>query len=467
MRKSAFAPAARRLVLLASAVTLAGCASSPAVPRDVYSGGVYTREQAAALLDSIQRIANAGDGPRVSLSTMHEVGYGNRISARIRPEDDAYVAVVNVAPGGYAEIVFPEDPRDSGFLRGGRSYLIPSFFAGWPAGAVPPVGAHGSSFVWYGSSHFARVSTRGPGYLFVLASWTPINFDTLEIEGYFDQRDLDTDIDEQEPQHVIAEFAKLALGAGFNDVATADIARYSGYDFAAGARSLAYMSSSRCSGYDAFGLGMGLPSYYGFGYGYGPAGRSAWDRCNDNPAMYLAWLRARQPGFRPPPPPPDSTAGDSGSVTPPVRPVPPRGTGRWPPWRNEAVPATRAATDEVRLTREERQAARRRGDLEPRGRSDLYGDARPGRGNIGGRPRVGGGEVPRGSSAGSRPPQAGTASAASRPPSVERSGTGTSGSVGSTSSTRTETSASKPASGGSSSSSGSVDRSRRGPDGQR
>ena len=329
-------PAAGRLITLA--VLVAACATPTS------RGGMAGR--LTAVLDSIAADSSRLAGPRVAISTDNDVGRDSRVVTRLRVEEDAYVAVVNVSPSGYASVVFPDSPDEPALLRGGRTYVIPSQFTGYHL-AASPLGSAGTRFVWYGRSATARPSTRGPGYLFVIASRAPLNLAALEEEGYFDDVDVGGSVDEMEPGEVIPRVAVVAsTGAGI----AADYARYSGYS------AVAYASSMFHSSYNSYCLnanGMYMQSAFwqdaAFGRGW----------CD--PVGYQRNRTLRPPVVIVPPTTPGDTTADS------------TGTDGSSKWRRLPFPAATSVladrelhpagapgiapvnADDVVLTREERR----------------------------------------------------------------------------------------------------------------
>lgn len=209
------------------------------------------RDRFLAALDSLGYTAVPVEGPRVAISSETEQVHGRRIIPRLHVADDAYVAVVNVWPSGTASVIYPASPDDDGFLRGGRTYDMPSMFSGF-ATMFPPSGAHGMRYVRYARSTDVQVGARGPGYLVLVASRTPLDLHALDTAGLFDDVELEGDVREMEPQVVTPWIAVLASGG--NTGITIDHARYGGYDgMTVPGSMLAYRTSSRYCGFGYFG----------------------------------------------------------------------------------------------------------------------------------------------------------------------------------------------------------------------
>lgn len=315
-------PSAALLGLLGLTVALSGCATtSPSSPRDRF----------LAALDSLGYDTVATEGPRVAISSETERLAGRRIIPRLHVADDAYVAVVNVWPSGTVSVIYPESPDHDGFLPGGRTYVMPSMFSGF-ATMFPPAGASGLRFVRYNRSSDVQVGARGPGYLVVLASRTPLDLASLDTAGLFDEISLGSNVHEMAPSVVAPWIAVLASGG--NAAVTIDHARYGGYDGMAVPGSMVAMHRSS--------------RYCGFGY-FGALASHAWDAdynstCN---AEALRYEELRRRIYAP--------------IGVPVRPpVIPRDSAR-PPADTLHTPTARAAEVRAAWAALVRQSEARRG----------------------------------------------------------------------------------------------------------
>jgi hypothetical protein len=260
-------PSAAFLGLFGLAVALSACATTtPSSPR----------ERFLAALDSLGYDTTVTDGPRVAISSETERVQGRRIIPRLHVADDAYVAVVNVWPSGVASVIYPESPAHDGFLAGGRTYVMPSMFSGF-ATMFPPAGAYGQRFVRFSRSSDVHVGARGPGYLVVVASRTPLDLAALDTAGLFDEIELGYDVREMEPSVIAPWIAVLASGG--NPAVSIDHARYGGYDGMSVPGSM--LASSHTSS-----------RYCGFGY-FGALASHSWD-FDYNPACNAEALRYEQ-----------------------------------------------------------------------------------------------------------------------------------------------------------------------------
>jgi hypothetical protein len=87
---------------------------------------------------------------------------GEPMEVFFETSDDAYVAVLWIDTSGEVDLLFPDDPRDPGHVRGRRAYEVfpRSRRGGWTAGDVP-----------------------GIGYLFAIASYEPLDLRAL-VQDY-------------------------------------------------------------------------------------------------------------------------------------------------------------------------------------------------------------------------------------------------------------------------------------------
>lgn len=211
----------RRLVPLLVPAAVAACVSAGS--REVIR--LDDRGAIAAAMDSLaqvrleQQLAERGrsDGPRVRIWTDDGVIGGSQIRASFRLDDDAYVAVFNVGPDGRVRAVFPGDPEDHGFLRGGHTYRLPEFFPGF--GAPRGRSAFGSRFALGSYSNAGFGSYADPlyehaGYVFVVASWVRLRFDELEAMDGWDSYRFATRSTELQPVRLMRTVGDLLVPRG-------------------------------------------------------------------------------------------------------------------------------------------------------------------------------------------------------------------------------------------------------------
>jgi hypothetical protein len=162
-------------------------------------------------------------GPRVRIWTTEEFSSFSRVRPVIRLEDDAYVVVVNVGLDGYANVIFPESPDDDGFMRGGRTYRLSSFFPGFANHFYRS--RYGR--LYNAVSAYDDIYDRYAGYVFVIASWRPMHFEVTEALGLWDDYRLAAHEQQLEPYAVMQQYAQR-LVSGRGDY-TARFARYAAF----------------------------------------------------------------------------------------------------------------------------------------------------------------------------------------------------------------------------------------------
>ena len=245
-------PRMRRVALLLPiAATVVGCATA----------GVGRPGMPAAETEAV-----AERGPRVHIWTRDDEQTDDRVAASFRLDEDAYVVVVNVGRDGYANVIFPESPEDDGFMRGGRTYRLPAFFAGFPRHTRSDYGR-----LYTATSAYDEVYDRYAGYVFVIASWRPMHFELTEALGLWDNYRLAAHEERLDPYIVMHRFADQLVPGRSRDY-TARFARYAAFNRGFGGQT----AFASCSHYGSrFGA---YPSWAYFGlvsagwvpiYGYG------------------------------------------------------------------------------------------------------------------------------------------------------------------------------------------------------
>src|SRR6266567_3429171 len=224
-----------------------------------------------AIADSLraQQVADA-EGPRVSVHVSVEtVASSRRVRASLRIENDAYVVVGQLGPDGVVRIVFPTDPTDDGFVRGGKSYMLPEFSAGFEDLYRYRYQSGLGVFRRAGSAYDSY--DGGAGYVFVIASWRPMRFDRFSDGTKWDTFEITDDQYLRDPRPAIYELATLLTGEN-REAYSVKFANYysTTYSYYSGA---SMFSSAFCLGDEPLGYGF----YNGFGFApriYSRAGNS-------------------------------------------------------------------------------------------------------------------------------------------------------------------------------------------------
>lgn len=211
-----------RVALALALAVLGGCATAgggsrpntEAAPAPGSDAVAVTPGHWRRLQDSIAAQAIAEQrGPRVTIRASYS-GFGGlrQVRGSFRMRDDAYVLVAHVDADGRLTVLFPKNPQDDGYVEGGRSYSIPEFDAGFQSSYA---------FARFGSNmRYRPYSSRlasydgGTGYLFVVASWRPMQFDRIVENGRWANYELTDAYSSVDPRDAVDEFAGLLAGDG-------------------------------------------------------------------------------------------------------------------------------------------------------------------------------------------------------------------------------------------------------------
>ena len=187
------------------------------------------------------------------------VAYGDRMKVYVRSEYDGYVLVLNADPEGRIRVLYPLDPGQDDYVRGGKRYEI----EGRVRGGTFRVG-----------------DTPGIGTVYVAYSEDPFTYDAFALNGHWDYRTIG---DLEVVGNAEDELTSLvnAMARSRFDYDTEDYYVASEVDYRARYRS--YYGGYSPYAYDpyyyrgaGYGYGSGLSvgfffgSSYGYGYGYRP-----------------------------------------------------------------------------------------------------------------------------------------------------------------------------------------------------
>jgi hypothetical protein len=126
---------------------------------------------AGARADSVPVASAASDDPAVQLwiSDDRRLAPGDRAKVQVRTRDDGYLLVLHVDTDGHLRVLFPLDPKDDDFVRGGRKYEI-----------------RGRG----GRESFTADSRTGQGTVYAAVSSDPFKFDGFVQGDHWDYRAL-------------------------------------------------------------------------------------------------------------------------------------------------------------------------------------------------------------------------------------------------------------------------------------
>ena len=181
---------------------------------------------------------------------------GDRAKVQVRTEDDGYLIVLHADPDGTLRVLFPLDPRDDNFVRGGRKYEIRG----------------------RGDRESFDVDNRsGRGTVYAAVSKNAYRFDEFVLGDHWDYRTLAPNRLPREPETELTDLVRrMAQGSFDYDVLNYDViervyASNSYYD-RPNYGSVYYGDGWCCSGLSVglyFGYPYRRPYYYGYA-GYDP-----------------------------------------------------------------------------------------------------------------------------------------------------------------------------------------------------
>src|SRR5438477_1000876 len=282
-------------IVLASGASVGCAAATRSAPEGLRSdAGIaeWTPAERRQMRDSANAQAVADEvGPRVTvMADFDYAGGSRRVEASFHMYDDAYVIVGHLDAAGRLSVVFPSAPGDDGFVRGGKIYHVPSFFAGFT-----------DEYAWrysdYRYSSHSVASRRdsydaGLGYVFVVAAWRPMRLDRITDGNRWERYEVSNISYMHDPREAIEELGAVIAGDN-REAYTIEYAHYSTTNYGTYAFSDFDAVNSGC--YSSRALGFGrfnslffspfgfLPSYgfgagalgcgsgygrYGYGYGY-------------------------------------------------------------------------------------------------------------------------------------------------------------------------------------------------------
>jgi hypothetical protein len=200
------------------------------------------------------------NGPVANVRVEYDGGiFNRRLAALFRVERPAYVLVAHLAGDGTIRILFPEDARESGWVRGGRTYRTDMVSGDYDAAPGfwfmrPPVfrsaGAQNASY-----------DGNGHGFVFMIASSLPLRFERISAYGIWDELEIPGYENTRDPRLQIREFAnRLSPNGRYTLDYASSFSTYRTYSYASSSLDCALLSSA--------GFGFYSPWYFssrGFG----------------------------------------------------------------------------------------------------------------------------------------------------------------------------------------------------------
>ena len=224
----------------------------------------------ALLLPFLLAAAPAGqnDDPAVRLWISNDRRFvpGNRAEVHVRARDDGYLVVLHTDPDGHLRVLFPLDPGDDNFVRGGKRYEIHD----------------------RGGRDAFEADRTGRGTVYAAVSRAPFRFDGYVLGDHWDYRALAPDRLPRDPETELTELVRRMAGGSFDyDVLGYDVLERvvyaSDYSYSRPYYSGSYYYDDgwcgsywrRCGSGVSIGIVFGRPYRYGYyhdpyWYGYNP-----------------------------------------------------------------------------------------------------------------------------------------------------------------------------------------------------
>lgn len=147
----------------------------------------------------------AGNDPAVELWINNDRRFlrGDRAKVHVRAEDDGYLLVLHADPDGHLRVLFPLDPDEDNFVRGGKKY------------EVQGRGDREAFTVDVGS---------GRGTVYAAWSRAPFSFQGYVVGDHWDYRTLSAERLPREPETELTEIVRRMAGGSFDyDLLTYDV----------------------------------------------------------------------------------------------------------------------------------------------------------------------------------------------------------------------------------------------------
>ena len=144
----------------------------------------------------VERTALADPAPiRIWLNNSSTFREGERARVQIETRDDGYLMVFNYDAEGRLRVIFPIDPRDDNFVRGGRRYEVRG----------------------RGDRESFIVGSGGDGIVYAAVSPDPFRFDEIEAGGNWDYTRVSIGSNSPDPEADVTDLVlRLASDRGFD-----------------------------------------------------------------------------------------------------------------------------------------------------------------------------------------------------------------------------------------------------------
>ena len=186
--------------------------------------------------------AAGGDDPAIQVWINSDRRFlaGEHAKVQVRTREDGYLLVLHADPDGHLRVLFPTDPRDDNFVRGGRKYEI-----------------RGRG----GRESFTADDRTGRGTVYAAVSHDPFRFDEFVLTDHWDYRTLAPQRLSTDPEPELNDLVRRMANGSFDyDVLTYDVIERVVYADSYGSSYYGDYAGSYDCGYSYFGCRR---SYYG------------------------------------------------------------------------------------------------------------------------------------------------------------------------------------------------------------
>lgn len=219
------------------------------------------------------------NGPEASVRVEYEGGiFNRRLQALFSVKRPAYVMVAHLGGDGVIRVLFPEDARESGWVAGGKLFrtdvttgdydAAPGYWFMRPA-FFRTMGARSDSY-----------DGNGHGFVFMIASATPLRFDRVSEFGLWNETELRSYATTSDPRALVRNYAYMVAPDGkFTLDYASSYSSWATYSYANARMDCAMLSGM-------FGYSPWYFSQYSFGYfpsfGYMSYRGMGGSRCGDD-----------------------------------------------------------------------------------------------------------------------------------------------------------------------------------------
>ena len=172
---------------------------------------------------------------------------GDRAKVHVRAEDDGYLVVLHADAEGHLRVLFPIDPTDDNFVRGGKKYEV-----------------EGRG----GRDAFDVGDQAGRGSVYAAISRSPFRFDEFVLSGHWDYKVLEPRQLAEDPEPELIELVRrMAQGSFDYDVMSyyvVDRVVYANdYSYSRPYYNDFYYGGFGCGYYDRCGSGVSVSLFFG------------------------------------------------------------------------------------------------------------------------------------------------------------------------------------------------------------